>query len=67
MVLMQLMRVVNKRNTTHTVKLLFTETFEFDDPENVDQPIRKSRRVRVLFVLLRSMPSAFQRCIDVAV
>ncbi|GET93613.1 hypothetical protein, conserved [Leishmania tarentolae] len=59
--------IVEKRNCTHTVSFRFTETFEFEDPENIDQSVSKSRRVQVLFVLLRNMPSAFQRCIDVAV
>ncbi|KPA81594.1 putative mitochondrial kinesin-like protein [Leptomonas pyrrhocoris] len=63
----QLFHIVEKRNCTHTVSLRFTETFEFEDPENFNQSVSKSRRVQVLFVLLRNMPSAFQRCIDVAV
>uniref|UniRef100_A0A0A9X681 Kinesin-like protein KIF13B n=1 Tax=Lygus hesperus TaxID=30085 RepID=A0A0A9X681_LYGHE len=63
----QLHRIASKRTSTHTIKLLFTETFEFDNPDESLQPIRKSRRVRVLFVLLRNMPSAFLRCVDVAV
>ncbi|AYU83894.1 kinesin-like protein, putative [Leishmania donovani] len=66
-VIQQLYRIVEKRNSTHTVSFRFTETFEFEDPENVNQSVSKSRRVQVLFVLLRNMPSAFQRCIDVAV
>lgn len=66
-VLRQLMRTVTKRNTTHTIRLRLTETFEFDNVENVNQPIRKSRRSQVAFMLLRNMPSAFQRCVDVAV
>lgn len=66
-VIQQLHRIVEKRNSTHTVSFRFTETFEFEDPENVNQSVSKSRRVQVLFVLLRNMPSAFHRCIDVAV
>lgn len=62
----QLYRIVEKRNCTHTVCFRFTETFEFEDPENFNQSVSKSRRVQALFVLLRNMPSAFQRCIDVA-
>jgi hypothetical protein len=63
----QLARIVEKRNCTHTVSFRFTETFEFEDPENYNQSVSKSRRVQVLFVLMRNMPSPFQRCIDVAV
>ncbi|KAG5464364.1 hypothetical protein LSCM1_00547 [Leishmania martiniquensis] len=63
----QLHRIVEKRNCTHTVSFRFTETFEFEDPENANQSVSKSRRVHVLFVLLRNMPPAFRRCIDVAV
>ncbi|KPI85034.1 putative kinesin-like protein [Leptomonas seymouri] len=63
----QLSRIVEKRNCTHTVSFRFTETFEFEDPENYNQSVSKSRRVQVLFVLLRNMPSAFHRCVDVAV
>ncbi|KAK7194008.1 kinesin-like protein [Novymonas esmeraldas] len=63
----QLHRIVEKRSCTHTVSMRFTETFEFEDPANANQSVSKSRRVQVLFVLLRNMPSAFQRCVDVAV
>ncbi|RNF18495.1 putative kinesin-like protein [Trypanosoma conorhini] len=66
-VLRQLARVVPKRNSCHTVQFRFVETFDFADPEQQDQVVSKSRRINVLFVLLRSMPAAFQRCIDVAV
>ncbi|KAG5490670.1 hypothetical protein JKF63_00792 [Porcisia hertigi] len=66
-IIQQLHHIVAKRNCTHTVSLRFTETFEFEDPENPDQSVCKSRHVHVLFVLLRNMPSAFQRCVDVAV
>ncbi|KAG5488941.1 hypothetical protein JIQ42_00560 [Leishmania sp. Namibia] len=63
----KLHRIVEKRKCTHTVTFRFTETFEFEDPENANQSVSKSRRVQVLFVLLRNMPPAFRRCIDVAV
>ncbi|RNC42565.1 putative kinesin-like protein [Trypanosoma cruzi] len=66
-VLRQLARVVPKRSSCHTVQFRFVETFDFADPEQQDQVISKSRRINVLFVLLRNMPAAFQRCIDVAV
>lgn len=66
-VLKQLMRSVGKRNTTHTVTFRFTETFEFEDPDNYGQSISQSRRIQVTFILLRSVPPAFQRCVDVAV
>lgn len=58
---------VEKRNTTHTISLAFTETFEFSDPDNNGQSVRKSRRFRVLLAMLRNMPAAFQRCVQVAV
>eukprot|EP00796_Vickermania_ingenoplastis_P011070 gene11070-7701_t len=60
-------QTVGKRNSTHTISLRFTETFEFSDPENHGQSVRKSRRFRVLFALLRNVPAAFQRCVQVAV
>lgn len=63
----KLHRIVEKRSCTHTVCIRFTETFEFEDPENANQSVSKSRTVQVLFTLLRQMPMAFQRCIDVAV
>ncbi|CAJ1037012.1 Kinesin motor domain/Microtubule binding, putative [Leishmania lindenbergi] len=66
-VIQQLHCIVEKRNCTHTVSLRFTETLEFEDPEDANQSVSKSRHVQVLFVLLRNMPSAFQRCLDVAV
>ncbi|KEG06807.1 kinesin-like protein [Trypanosoma grayi] len=66
-VLRQVARVVPKRNCCHTVHLRFVETYEFEDPEQGDQAVSKSRRINVLFVLLRNMPPAFQRCVDVAV
>lgn len=66
-IIKQLARSVGNRNTTHTVMFRFTETFRFDDPANFGQPVLKSRRVRVLFVLLRNTPPALQRCVDVAV
>lgn len=66
-VLKQLHRVASKRNSTHTVTIRFTETFEFEDPASYGQTVSKSRRVQVLFALLRNMPSPFQRCVDVAV
>ncbi|CAD2213100.1 kinesin family member 3/17 [Angomonas deanei] len=62
----QLARVVKRRNCTHTVSLRFTESFEFEDPENKGQSITKSRRVRVVFIILRNLPPSFQRVIDVA-
>ncbi|CCW63841.1 unnamed protein product [Phytomonas sp. EM1] len=65
--LRQIHRGVVGRNHTHTVSLRFTETFRFDDPDNFGQPVNKSRHVHVVFALLRNMPPAFQRCIDVAV
>ncbi|EPY19420.1 kinesin-like protein [Strigomonas culicis] len=65
--LKQLIKVVKKRNSTHTVTIRFTETFEFDDPENVGQSVTKSRRVQVVFVILRNLPAGFQRVVDVAV
>lgn len=66
-ILKQTMRTVSKRNTTHTVTFRFTETFEFEDPENYGQSISQSRRMQVTFILLRNVPAAFQRCVDVAV
>ncbi|KAH9598071.1 Kinesin motor domain [Trypanosoma melophagium] len=65
--LRQIARVVSKRSSCHTVNLRFVETYEFEDPEQQGQAVSKSRRIHVLFVLLRNMPAAFQRCIDVAV
>lgn len=62
----RLAQTVGKRNSTHTVSLKFTETFEFADPENQGQPVKKSRHFRVLFVMLRNTPAAFQRCVQVA-
>ncbi|KAG8347798.1 Microtubule binding Kinesin motor domain [Trypanosoma vivax] len=66
-ILRQLSRGVSKRNACHTVMLRLVETFEFTDPEQADQVVTKSRRASVLFALLRNMPSAFHRCIDVAI
>ncbi|ORC91329.1 kinesin-like protein [Trypanosoma theileri] len=66
-VLRQLARVVPKRSGCHTVNLRFVETYEFEDPEQLGQAVSKARRINVLFVLLRNMPAAFQRCVDVAV
>ncbi|RNF06586.1 putative kinesin-like protein [Trypanosoma rangeli] len=66
-VLRQLSRVVPKRSGCHTVHFRFVETFDFADPEQQEQVVSKSRRISVLFVLLRNMPAAFHRCIDVAV
>lgn len=66
--LVKLFNSVRKHNTTHTVSLKFSETFEFEDPESeAGARIRKSRRFRVLFVLLRNLPAAFARCLQVAV
>lgn len=62
-----------RRSITHTISLKFTETFEFEDPDSTADNggggacIRKSRRFRVLFVLLRNVPAAFARCLQVAV
>lgn len=66
-ILKQASKNVGARNTTHTVTIRFTETYEFDDPENYGQSVNKSRRVQVLFALMRNLPPAFQRCVDVAV
>lgn len=66
--LVKLSNSVRKHNTTHTVSLKFSETFEFEDPESeTSARIRKSRRFRVLFVLLRNLPAAFARCLQIAV
>lgn len=65
--LRKLFLTVGKRNSTHTISLKFTETFEFADPDNQGQPVRKSRRFRVLFALLRNVPAGFARCVQVAV
>ncbi|CCW69933.1 unnamed protein product [Phytomonas sp. Hart1] len=65
--LRQIQRAAIGRTNTHTVSLRFTETFQFDDPENFGHPVNKSRHVHVVFALLRNMPMAFQRSLDVAV
>lgn len=60
--------IMKKRsNSTCTICLKFTETFEFNDPELEGQPVRKSRHFYALFVLLRHTPAAFTRCLTVAV
>ncbi|RHW68241.1 kinesin-like protein [Trypanosoma brucei equiperdum] len=62
----QLSQVVPKRNSCHTVTLRIVESFQFTDPEQ-GQAVTMSRRVNVLFALLRNMPLGFQRCVDIAV
>lgn len=66
-VLQQIARVVPKHNRCHTVCFHFVETFRFADPDDPERTVTKSRYIKVLFVLLRNTPAAFQRCIDVAV
>lgn len=67
----KLFATVSKRSTTHTISLKFTETFDFEDPNSAanggSASIQRSRRFCVLFVLLRNLPAAFARCLQVAV